>query len=70
MADLTAPRDMRAHKREYSTTLTVTCWCGRTATMAPRQRNDPKHPGQWCDGAYGDRHPISRMLGPDGETHR
>lgn len=74
-----------AETRDFMESVTVTCphstlvdrgeeavfvACGRTARMAPRQRNDPRHPGIFCDGVYGARHPVTQMLGPEGKSYR
>jgi len=48
---------------------TVTCpACERTATLTDKQIDSRKVVGQWCDGAYGARHPVCQMIGPKGEA--
>ena len=48
---------------------TVTCpACERTATLTDKQIDSRKVVGQWCDGAYGARHPVCQMIGPEGEA--
>jgi hypothetical protein len=56
---------------QFTTTVEVECaGCLRTKTIPPSKRNDPRWPGEHCDGASGARHPILLMRGPEGEKNR
>lgn len=55
--------------REYAEPIEVTCaGCGATKQLKPKQRNNERFTGLYCDGVYGKRHPALMMRGPEGQA--
>jgi RNase P subunit RPR2 len=57
-------------RRNLHGNVVVTCdLCGRQASVPANKRNDPRWPGEYCDGlGYGMRHPLKQMKGPRGKA--
>lgn len=49
----------------------VTCAaCAKSVVVEQSKRNDRKFVGVYCDGPFGARHLLVKMLGPGGEVNR